>query len=212
VKRKKAATPNYVYCYQLGDTNYFKIGHSIDPKVRENAYLTISPLDLIERCRVETAHPTALETCIHYLLEPRRIKHRKELFETTIQEVDEAFAKAIPIVDESQRLKSDAAVLGKKKPANKTMLAASDEILQLYEELRLVSRDEFLLQRRVEVLESKIKLATGENIGIADVFEWKWIPGQRINIEALKKARPNLYKLLLKHFKNDTSHRHCDWA
>lgn len=212
MKKKKSATPDYVYCYQLGHTNYFKIGHSIDPNDRENTFLTISPLDLVEHRRVETAHPIALEKYIHYLLEPRRIKHRKELFETTIQEVDEAFAKAIPIVDEAERVKSAAAVLSKKKPANETMLAASDEVLQLYDELRQVSRDEFLLQRRIEFLESTIKLATGDNLGITDVFEWKWRSGQRINIDALKKTRPKLYKLLLKRFKNDTSHRHCDWA
>ena len=205
-------TPTDVYCFQLGDTNCFKIGHSIKPDDRKGAFKTASRVELIERRREPSPHAEALEKYIHYLLEPRRVKYRLELFDATMEEVNEAFEQAIPIVNETQRVLAEADALGEKKPSNDVMLAASQEVLELYEQLRRAWRDEYLLKRDIERLESKIKLATGDNLGIANVFEWKWRPGGRINIKALKNKREKLYTLLLRRFHLDTSHRHCDWA
>jgi hypothetical protein len=204
--------PTHVYCFQLGDTNCFKIGHSIEPDDRKCAFKTASPVEFIERRREPSPHAEELENYIHYLLEPRRVKHRRELFDVTMEEVTEAFEQAIPIVNETQRLLAEADALGKKKPSNDVMLDASQEVLELYEQLRRAWRDEYVLDRHIGRLESKIKLATGDNLGIANVFEWRWRSGGRINIKALRHTREKLYRLLLRRFHLDTSHRHCDWA
>jgi hypothetical protein len=79
-------------------------------------------------------------------------------------------------------------------------------------QLRKARQDEFFLQRRIEVLESKIKLAIGENLGIKDIVSWEWRPGFRIDIDKLRKQRPQLYKLLLNRFEADLSGRRCKWA
>jgi hypothetical protein len=91
------STATHVYCFQLGDTNCFKIGHSIEPDDRKSVFKTASPVELIERRREPSPHAEALEKYIHYLLEPRRVKHRDELFDATMEEVNEAFEQAIPI-------------------------------------------------------------------------------------------------------------------
>ena len=179
---------------------------------QESDFTTISRVELIERRREPSPHAEALEKYIHYLLEPRRVKGRDELFDATMEEVTEAFEQAIPLVNETQRLLAEMAALGREKPSNDVMLAPSQEVLELHEQLRRAWLDEYVLKRHIERLESKIKLATGNNLGIADVFEWKWRRGLRINITALKNTRGRLYRLLLRRFHLDTSHRHCDWA
>jgi hypothetical protein len=45
------------------------------------------------------------------------------------------------------------------------MLPPSDEILELYEQLRQAGRDEFPLQHRIALLESQIKVATQDILG-----------------------------------------------
>jgi hypothetical protein len=60
-----------------------------------------------------------------------------------MEEVTATFEKAIPIVNEGQRLNPETAALSKKEPSSRTMLPPSDEILDLYEQLRQAWRDEF---------------------------------------------------------------------
>jgi hypothetical protein len=208
----KASKATAVYCFQLGDTSCFKIGKSVNPNRRKGAFSTASPLELIGRRCEASAHPEALEKYIHELLEPNRVLNRREVFNATLQEVSEAFVTAVPAVNEAEKLLEQAATLAKSKPANRTMLAPSDEVTDLYGQLRKARQDEFFLQRRIEVLESKIKLAIGDNLGIKDTVSWEWRPGFRIDIEKLKKQRPHLYKLLLNKFKADLSGRRCKWA
>ena len=208
----KAAKATHVYCFQLGDTGCFKIGKSVDPSRRKGAFSTASHVELIERRREPSEHPEALEKYIHKLLEPKRVINRREVFNATMQEVSEAFGAAVPAVKEAEELLQQAAALAKSKPANRTMLPPSDEIADLYCQLRNARQDEFFLQRRIDVLESKIKRAVGDNLGIKDIVSWDWRPGFRIDIDKLRKQRPRLYKLLLNRFETDLSGRRCKWA
>jgi hypothetical protein len=208
----KAARPTDVYCFQLGDTGHFKIGKSVNPNQRKGAFSTASPVELIERRRESSEHPEALEKYIHELLEPKRVLNRREVFNASMQEVSEAFGAAVPIVKETQELLDQAVARAKSRPANRTMLAPSDEVTDLYCQLRKARQDEFFLQRRIDVLESKIKLAVGDNLGIKDVVLWDWRRSLRIDIDKLKKQRPRLYKLLLNRFEADLSGRRCKWA
>jgi hypothetical protein len=184
----------------------------VNPSQRKGAFSTASPVELIERRRESSEHPEALEKYIHELLEPKRVLNRREVFNATIQEVSEAFGSAVPVVNEAEKLLEQAATLAKSKPANRTMLAPSNEVADLYSQLRKARQDEFFLQRRIEVLESKIKLAIGENLGIKDIVSWEWRPGFRIDIDKPGKQRPQLYTLLLNRFEADLSGRRCKWA
>ncbi|MGD0496898.1 MAG: GIY-YIG nuclease family protein [Bryobacteraceae bacterium] len=210
-RRKSAKAPD-VYCFQLGDTGCFKIGRSVNPNQRKRAFSTASPVELIERRCEPSEHPEALEKYVHELLEPKRVINRREVFDVTMQEVSEAFATAVPIVNEAQKLLDMAAALAKNKPVNRTMSAPSKEVTDLYRRLRKAQQDQFFLQCRIEVLESKIKLAIGDNLGIQDIVSWDWRTGSRIDIDKLKKQRPRLYKLLLKRFEANLSGRRCKWA
>ena len=114
----------------------------IEPDDRKGAFKTASPVEFIERRPEPSPHAEELEKYIHSLLEPRRVKHRRELFDATMEEVTEAFERAIPIVNETQRLIAEADAVGKKKPSNDVVLDASPEVLELYEQLRRAWRDE----------------------------------------------------------------------
>ena len=210
--RRKSAKATNVYCFQLGDTGFFKIGKSVNPNQRKRALSTASPVELIERRCEPSEHPEALEKYVHELLEPKRVINRREVFDVTMQEVSEAFATAVPIVNEAQKLLHQAAALAKNKPVNRTMLAPSNEVTDLYRQLRKAQQDQFLLQCRIEVLESKIKLDIGNNLGIQGIVSWDWRPGSRIDIDKLKIQRPRLYRLLLKRFEANLSGRRCKWA
>ena len=206
-----ASKSKHVYCFQLGDADCFKIGRSVSPDKRKGAFSTASPVELIERRRESTEYPEELEKYIHKLLDGKRAKNRRELFNVTMQEVNEAFDAAIPNINAVQPCIRKAEELAKKRPATRTMLKASDEIREIYRQLRQAQRDQFFLQHRIEVLESKMKIATGDNLGISGVISWDWRPSFRVDITKLKKARPKLYKLLLERFKGDSSGRRCDW-
>jgi hypothetical protein len=134
--KSKASKATDVYCFQLGDTVSFKIGKSVNPSQRKGAFSTASPVELIERRRESSEHPEALEKYIHELLEPKRVLNRREVFNATIQEVSEAFGSAVPVVNEAEKLLKQAATLAKSKPANRTMLAPSNEATDLYSQLR----------------------------------------------------------------------------
>lgn len=146
------------------------------------------------------------------LLEEKRVINRREVFNVTMQEVTKAFETAIAVINDTQELIRNAAVAAKTRPGSRQKPGASAETLTLYQELREAHRDEFFLQRRIEVIESKIKLAVGDNLGIDGVVTWDWRSDFRIDITKLRKQRPKLYHLLLKRFEADSSGRRCKWA
>jgi hypothetical protein len=91
----------------------------------------------------------------------------------TTQELDAAIDQAVAFMKELLPLLDGVKKLRRKKP-DETMIDPSDEMLDIYRQLRKANREKFLLDRRIELLESKIQLVISENRGMTDVASWKW--------------------------------------
>jgi len=141
-----------------------------------------------------TEYSSDLERYIHQLLDAKRTENG-EFFNVTAQELDEAVDQALAFMKEFQPLLRAANKLRRKKP-NETMVEPSDEMLEIYRQLREASRERFLVDRRIELLESKIQIAIGESSGMKGVASWKWADCWRMDIKRFKKERGSLYEEL----------------
>lgn len=94
---------------------------------------------------------------------------------------------------EFQPLFREASKLRRKKPSE-TLVDPSEEMREIYRELREASRQKFLLDRRIELLETKIQVAIGENRGMSGVASWKWADCWTMDINRFRKERKELYE------------------
>jgi T5orf172 domain len=196
-----------VYCYQSGSGDCYKVGLTKDePKKRKRGFSTGSPVKFKpEPYRaVATEHASQLETYIHHLLDQKRTENG-EFFNVTPKELDAAVDEAVAFVNESRPLVQGAKKLCRKKP-NATMLDPTDEMLDTYRELREAGRELFLLEKRIEFLQSKVQVAIGENCGITGVASWEWVQRWTMNVELFRKQQPKLYE---KYKRDSGSRRFC---
>ncbi len=118
---------------------------------RMRGLATGSPVKLTFYRAVETENASGLEKYIHQLLDAKRAENG-EFFHVNRQELDNAINEAEAFIRESQPLLLEAKKLCRKKP-NDTMVDPTDEMRDIYLQLRKANRDKFLLERRIELLE-----------------------------------------------------------
>ncbi len=206
-----AATLKDVYCYQRGSEDCYKIGRTkVTPEKRKGGFSTGSPVKFTLRRTEKTAHPTKLEKHIHALLSARRAENG-EFFFVTLQEVDKAFDEAVAFVEQAQEIIENAARLKKRKPAD-TMLDRTPDILTLYKELQAKQRECFLMERKIEVLESRMQLAIGDNSGIEGIASWKWRDSWTLDLKKFQQAEPAEYEILFDKYKRNSGSRYFDLA
>jgi len=99
----------------------------------------------------------------------------------------EAFTK------ELQPLSIEAKRLSRKKPTE-NILDPTDDILELYRRLREASREKYLLDRHIDLLVSRIKVAIGENCGIKGVASWDWQERSTMDVKRFQREQPVLYE------------------
>jgi hypothetical protein len=206
-----AAILKDVYCYQRGSEDCYKIGRTKEtPEKRKRGFATGSPVKFT-LCRTEkTAHPTKLEKHVHALLGTRRAENG-EFFFVTRPEVDKAFDQAVAFVEEAQDLIENAGRLKKRKPAD-TMLDVTPEVLSIYKELQARQRESFLVEREIEVLESRMQLAIGENSGIEGIATWKWRDSWTFDLKKFQREEPADYETLFEKYKRNSGTRYFDLA
>jgi hypothetical protein len=185
-----------VYCYQFGDEDCYKIGKTkLHPEERKRGFATGSPVDITLYRRVETDDPSVLETYIHHLLGARRSKG--EFFRVSRQDLDKAVDEAAALVHELQPLLQKANELRRTKPAE-TILDRSDELRQVALELRAAQDQRWLLERRIELLVSRIQIAIGENCGMEGVASWKWKDHWEMDTKRFEADHKELYEEYLR--------------
>jgi hypothetical protein len=181
-----------VYCYQFGDEDCYKIGKTkLQPEERKRGFATGSPVDITLYRKVETGDPSGLETYIHRLLGARRA--RGEFFRVSRQELNKAVDQATAVMRELQPLLQRADDLRRMKPSE-TMIERSDEIRQIALQLRAVQNQKWLLDRRIELLASRIQVAIGENCGMEEVASWKWKDHWEMDTMRFEAEHRELYK------------------
>jgi hypothetical protein len=201
-----ASELKHVYCYQIGSDNCYKIGRTKGaPDKRMRGFATGSPAKLKLYRDELTENASALEQYIHQLLDASRTENG-EFFKVTAQELDDAIDQAVTFMKELLPLLDGAKKLRRKKP-DETMIDPSDEMLDIYRQLREASRERFLLERRIELLESKIQVVIGENRGMTGVASWKWNDCWKMDTTRLKKEKGALYAELYEEYKRNSGSR-----
>ena len=182
-----------VYCFQVGSSDCFKVGRTRNAPVGRLRNVSVgSPHKLTLYKTVETDSPSRLETYIHKLLQPHRAPNG-EFFNVTKSHLDDALREATEFISASQPLLDEAKKHQRKKPTGR-VLQPSDEILSLHRELKDALRESFLLERKIEFLQSKLQVAIGDNLGFQGVASWKWRETWTLNQSLLKREEPELYE------------------
>jgi hypothetical protein len=135
-----------------------------------------------------------LETYIDRLLSGRRAKG--EFFRVSRQELDRTVDQAAALMREFQPLLQRAKDLRRIKP-NETTLDRSDEMRRVALELRAAQDQKWLLDRRIELLASRIQVAIGENCGMEGVASWKWRDHWGIDTKRFEAEHKELYQKYL---------------
>lgn len=196
----------HVYCFQMGSDDCYKIGLTKHlPKERMRQFKTGSPVKFTP-CRDElTVHPNALETYIHNILADKRAENG-EFFFVTRQEMDAAFDRAVASLRESQEILEKATRLAEQKP-NGVLAEPTEEMREAYRELKSARRERFLLQQRIDVLESRIQVAIGENSGMDGIATWEWSDSWRFDVTGFKEGDPAAYEALYEKYKSNAGGR-----
>jgi hypothetical protein len=115
-----------------------------------------------------------------------------EFFNVSAEELDRAIKEAESFLEDRAPVLQEATKLRKRRPINH-VLEPSKTTLSLHRELRDVVRQAFLLEQRILLLQCRIQLAIGENLGIRDIASWKWQEQWRLDQEALKREMPKVF-------------------
>jgi hypothetical protein len=201
-----ASELKHVYCYRIGSADCFRVGRTKNPpEKRKRGWATGSPAKPTLYRDVLTENPSSLEAYIHHLLDAKRAENG-EFFNVTPQELDDAIDEAEAFMKEYQPLLGQAAKLRRKKD-NGAMVDPPDEMRAIYRQLREATREKFLLDRRIELLQSKIQVVIGDNRGMKGVASWEWEDHWEMNIPKFREAEPALYDALYEKYKRDSGRR-----
>lgn len=191
-----------VYFYRFGSDDCFKIGHTKqEPDKRKRGFATGSPKKLTLYKTIPFEKHIALEKYIHKLLDEKRAE-RGEYFNVSEFELDNAIETAIRFLSETLASCDEAKKLQRAKPAD-TVVDATNEMREIYRRLRGLLSERYLMERQIEFLKSKVKLAIGNNSGMKDVAMWKWCDQQRFDIARFKREHEALYK----QYEKNSGHR-----
>lgn len=184
-----------VYCHQQASDDCFKVGRTKHPasNKRLKSLSTGSSKKLSIYREITTDHPALLETRIHHLLDASRAENG-EFFNVSKVQLDSAVKAAEEFLAENLPIIHQAAKLQRQKPKTQDVLLPTDAIKTLHRELKEAVGQAFFLEQRIQVLQSKLQIAIGDNIGIDGVASWKWREMMRLNSSLFKKEEPELFK------------------
>src|SRR5262249_40381840 len=181
-----------VYCFRVGLENCFKVGRTKGaPDKRLKNVAVGSPHKLTLHREVTTDNPIFLERYIHWLLDAQRAPNG-EFFNVSADELDQTISEAESFLAERAPVVQETTKLQKRRPINH-VLDPTDATRALHRELRDALRQAFLLQRKIELLQGRLQLEIGENLGIRGVASWKWREQWKLDQEALKRDEPNIF-------------------
>jgi hypothetical protein len=191
---RRGVTMGFVYAFQYGDTDRFKIGKSANPSGRRKQLETANPDGMTEVFRVETTDPTKCERYVHQRLDAFRLHGKPEIFVgLPVEEVVLALKKGREWVDEYVPRWSEAERL-KTLESTGVLLAPTDEHVLTYERLRDVAAQIKRLEIEKEELETDLKLAIGTAGGLAGLVTWKSSEVSHFDSSRFREAHPELYE------------------
>jgi hypothetical protein len=185
----------HVYCYQVGSKNCYKIGRTKNlPEERKRGFATGSPDKPNLYLDIETENSADLETYIHHLLDEKRTENG-EFFNVTKKELDEAVGQAKAFMSEFQPLYRQATTLRQKPPNQSDMMVEpTDEMREIYRQLRRLRNQKYFIERQVDLLMSKVQIAIGDKGAMRGIASWAWIDRWTMDIERFKKEQDDLFQ------------------
>jgi hypothetical protein len=183
-----------VYCFQLGNNDCFKVGRTKNsPEDRKRGFATGSSAKLNLYRTIKTEYARELEAYIHQLLDTRRAENG-EFFHVSAERLDLAVEDARAFVEKAQPLIYQAEQLRKEKPLSEGLVEPCNEIFEIYERLRKVRRDRYLIEQEIAFLESKIQVAIGRNAAMREIASWKWTDHWAIDMDRFRTEQDPLYQ------------------
>ncbi len=185
----------FVYIFRSGPENLFKIGKTVDVKRRGKQLATGNPHPLTEFACIETDYASECERYLHQRLRTRRSRRSeaREFFEIDPSELEQLLRDAerhvrdhVPVVREADRL-------AKQESADKMLEPGASE-REKYLRLLEVRESEDSLAIERERIEAELKLAIGSAAGLDGIATWKSHVKRELDVEALKRDHPALYK------------------
>jgi hypothetical protein len=153
---------------------------------------TGSPERLTVIREIETEDHTTLEKYIHMLLDHVRAPNG-EFFLCTLSEVDSAIEKGKRYVESDLQQIRNADEL-KSIEHTDVLIPASDEVTDIYSELRKAKQNAYFAALRVTCLESILKNRIGDNLGIADIATWKTFTMTRLDSGLVRETYPEVFE------------------
>ena len=165
----------FVYVFQSGDGNYFKIGRTKDEiEKRRKALSTGNPKELKLFDHIETDYDSEVEKYLHkklykyysaegdakefYLVEPGILKEAID----DAREYEQGF---LPLKQEAKELA--------KEDSNGEYADPDDQVLEMYRKLIDIRGQMDWLKIKSEILETKIKNRIRQMDGIKGIASWK---------------------------------------
>ena len=186
----------YVYIFQSGSDNLFKIGRTKgDVEKRRKNLSTGNPHQLTAYRVIETEKDSLLENYLHRKFAGNISKRSDatEFYEIPPAELDRGLQEAEAFMEEYLQLLEEAEEL-QKKDSNGKIIDPDDEAREIYRELQEVRARARMLDFDKAVLENKLKKKIGECDGIEGVAEWKTLLSMRFDSARFKTERPDVYQ------------------
>jgi hypothetical protein len=127
-----------------------------------------------------------------------------DIFNVHTEKIDAAIDQAEAFLRQFQPLDVELEVkeLRRIKPAA-TLAEPTPEISSLHRQLMEARSQKFLLQKQIDILEMRIKLAIGEHSGINGVASWQCVSRWSIDLRRFEEEDPDAYRVLSERYKHD---------
>jgi hypothetical protein len=183
-----------VYCYRAGTLNTFKVGQTSDAAIKRMRNVQTGSWEELSIYRqIETDHASHLERRIHKLLDSYRATKKSEYFHVTTDQLDKAvedaqlfLAEYLPVIQEVKKLH--------RQKTTSEMIQSTNEIDEVYHELKRAKREQALLEQHIEFLQGKLQVAIGENAGIGSIASWKWEERMALDLARFRTEEPEVFK------------------
>jgi hypothetical protein len=182
----------YVYILDSGSDGVFKIGRTRgDVAARVKALSTGNPRPLTVFDVIETDHDSLCESYLHNRLRTKR--RGGEFFELEAPELRAAIDDARQFIADFVPKQHEVERLAAGESEDRAVEPGLAE-LEAYRELLKVREDLDDLRLRQAELETALKLAIGTASELNGLVSWKTHAVQRLDVEALRTAEPQVYE------------------
>jgi len=186
----------FVYAFQSGIDNFFKIGRTGDhPDIRRKSLSTGNPQPLSTADLIETPYEILCETYLKRVLRSKRRTEGDgtEIFELALDELREAFDDAREFLQDYLPREQEADLLSREQSDGQILIPGERE-RELYQQLLKIRETEDRLRFERELVESELKLAIGKADGLQGIATWKTSSFRRFDRTAFRLADEEMYE------------------